>query len=37
VKKLYPSAEIRVKGLDKMSMDIILRAERSEPQGTKNK
>ena len=37
VKKLYPSAIIRVKGLDKMSMDIILRAERSEPQGTKNK
>lgn len=37
LKKLHPSAEIRVKGLDKMSMDLILRAERSEPQGPKNK
>jgi|GEM_PF-1765087 len=35
VKKLYPTAEIRVKGLDKMSMDLILRAERIEPQETK--
>ena len=37
VKKLYPSAEIRVKGLDKMSMDVILRADRSEPQTAKTK
>ena len=37
VKKHYPSAEIRVKGLDKMSMDTILRAERSEPPVTKPK
>ncbi len=37
VKKLYPNAEIRVKGLDKMSMDMILRAEHSQPQPTKTK
>ncbi|MGA9407102.1 MAG: hypothetical protein WBW71_08220 [Bacteroidota bacterium] len=37
VKKLYPSAKIRVKGLDKMSMDMILRAERSEPQASERK
>ncbi len=37
VKKLYPSAEIRIKGLDKMAMDLILRSERGEPQGNKTK
>ena len=37
VKKLYPNSEIRVKGLDKMCMDMILRAERNHPQESKAK
>ncbi len=37
VKKHYPSAEIRVKGLDKLAMDLIYRAERSESEGVKSK
>jgi hypothetical protein len=37
VKKLYPGSDIRVKGLDKMCMDMILRAERSLQQEPKAK
>ena len=35
VKKLYPHTEIRIKGLDKMCLEKVIRAERNEPHGSK--